>query len=69
MSTGMTWDEVQDQLDLPSLNALTRYWTRHPPVHLMVAAYLGIKAEPEKAEPVQQADLSAFLATIPQVKR
>jgi hypothetical protein len=22
--------------------ALRRYWARHPPVHLMVAAYLGI---------------------------
>ena len=46
MSTGMTWDQVQDQLDLPSLGALTSYWEGSPPLHVMVASYFGI--EPKK---------------------
>ena len=39
----MTWGEVQDELDMPSLAALTEYWDSYPPTHVMVAAYLGIK--------------------------
>ena len=46
MSTGMTHDEVQDQLDLPALRAYTVYWQGFPPVHVMVAAHFGI--EPPK---------------------
>jgi hypothetical protein len=29
-------------MTLPRFLALSRYWAKHPPVHLMVAAYLGI---------------------------
>lgn len=31
------------ELTLPRLDALDNYWRRHPPVHLLVAAYLGYK--------------------------
>lgn len=41
--TGWTWDEV-DRLTLPRYRELERYWRAHPPLHLMVAAYLGIEA-------------------------
>lgn len=30
-------------MDIPRLLAMNGYWDKHPPVHLMVAAYLGIK--------------------------
>ena len=30
-------------MTLPRLYALNEYWVDHPPVHIMVAAYLGIK--------------------------
>lgn len=38
--TGWTWDEV-GRLTMPRLKALNRYWKKHPPVHLLVASYLG----------------------------
>lgn len=43
--TGWTWGEV-GTLTLPRLRALSRYWSQHPPVHLLVAAYLGYKPDP-----------------------
>ena len=30
---------------LPEMMALFRYWQAHPPVHVMVAAYLGVGAK------------------------
>lgn len=42
-STGWTWDYIAEHVDLPRLAALNTYWDNHPPVHVMVAAYLGIK--------------------------
>jgi hypothetical protein len=34
-------------LTVPRLNALTRYWARNPPLHKLVAAYLGFEAPPQ----------------------
>ena len=39
-----------DHLTLPRYLALSRYWSDHPPIHLMVAAYLGIKPRPKQSE-------------------
>ena len=33
---------------MPRLKALNRYWRQHPPVHLLVAAYLGFEAPPDE---------------------
>lgn len=41
--TGWTWDYIGEHMTLDRLGALTKYWNSHPPMHLMVAAYLGIK--------------------------
>lgn len=41
--TGMTWDQVLDDLDLIRLKAINTYWADHPPTHILVANYLGIK--------------------------
>jgi hypothetical protein len=40
-------------LTLWDLQDLNEYWAAHPPVHLMVAAYLGVKptGPKEKATP------------------
>jgi len=46
MSTGWTWEQVETGMTVPRFQALARYWQRHPPLHLMVAAYLGIRPEP-----------------------
>jgi hypothetical protein len=31
-------------MDLPTLAALNKYWEHTPPVHVLVARYLGFKA-------------------------
>jgi hypothetical protein len=33
---------VIDAMTLLDVEELTRYWINHPPLHLMVAAYLGV---------------------------
>lgn len=42
------------ELDLPRLAQMESYYGKHPPLHLMVAAYLGIK--PAQAAPAVIAD-------------
>lgn len=44
MSTGWTWDYVESELDHPRLRALTAYWKHSPPVHVLLAGFLGVKA-------------------------
>lgn len=34
-------------MDIPRLLAMNSYWAKHPPVHLLVAAYMGFKPEPK----------------------
>jgi hypothetical protein len=41
--TNMTWDQVLDDLDLIRLKAINTYWAEHPPAHILIASYLGIK--------------------------
>lgn len=48
---------IREQWDFPLLEAMSAYWTNHPPVHLLMAAHVGFKPEPEKA-----ADISELLA-------
>ncbi len=45
--TGWTWDYVEGNMTMPRLKALHEEWQRHPPLPLMVAAYLGIKPKEE----------------------
>jgi hypothetical protein len=35
---------VRNHVDLPTVDAMTLEWQRHPPVHRLVAGYLGYKA-------------------------
>lgn len=51
-STGLSWDCVEDELDVPRLTAMTEHWRHHPPVHVMVAAYLEYKPKEVKVETV-----------------
>lgn len=46
-------------MTLPEANRLCAYWRDHPPVHLLVAAALGVK--PEAATSQQTSDLGALL--------
>ncbi len=60
MSTGMTYDEVLDQLDFPALQGFTDYWRSHPPVHVMVAAYLGIEPQSKPSDKPREVDESTI---------
>ncbi|MBS0370204.1 MAG: hypothetical protein JSS57_13485 [Proteobacteria bacterium] len=62
-STGWTWDYVAEHVDLPRLEALNAYWADHPPLHVMVAAYLDIKPQPKQDA---ELDLLAVYAQFPQ---
>lgn len=56
--TGWTWCYIADHLDLPRLEALNKHWANSPPVHSMVAAYLGIKPkEKPKAADLDDQDV------------
>lgn len=66
MATGWTWDEVETQMTLPRLKALGRAWRRHPPSHLLLAAWLGYKAPagPRGREGEPRGDLAELAAFI-----
>jgi hypothetical protein len=48
-STGWTWEYVRDEFDLTGLRRMYRYWSEHPPVHELVAGYMGI-GTPKKSK-------------------
>lgn len=49
-ATGWRWSEV-DEMTLDQVDSLYAYWRSSPPVHELVAAYMGIKPEAEASEP------------------
>jgi len=49
MSTGCSWDQARHDYDIPRLTALNRYWVHSPPVHQLVARYMGLKP-PDKTK-------------------
>ncbi len=48
--TGWTWDYVEDTLTVPRLKSLYVEWKKHPPIPILLAAFMGIKPV-EKGEP------------------
>ena len=45
-SLGLTWEEADEQLDIPRLKALVAYWRTSPPTHIaaaMIGAALGVR--------------------------
>ena len=70
MSTGMTWEDVREQFDIPRVKAMQEYWATFPPAHVAIAHYLGYgKKTEEKARPPSDAELAELLAMIPEVPR
>lgn len=49
------------------LEAMNDYWADHPPVHIMVASYLGIgkKSAVASSEPIESASEFVPVATVP----
>lgn len=53
---------------MPRLKALNAYWAKHPPVHLMVAAYLGFKPADGKPSEDTAKQLDAMVGQAPTVR-
>ena len=51
-------------MDMCDFDMLAEYWSFHPPVHLMVAGYLGIKPK-KPSRDVDADDLAQWLASAP----
>ena len=58
MCTGWEWDYVGQHMDIPRWRAMQRYLKRWPPLHQMVAVYLGLGKE-EKPERGSMGELTA----------
>lgn len=63
-ATGQSWDSVAWGMDWHRVQALCRYWERHPPLHLMVQGYLGIKSKDQSH--ASHDDLISVLQQFPQ---
>jgi len=50
VSTGQTRAQIAAEWDLSDVEAFNDYSRSHPPLHIMVAAYFGIKPEKPKVE-------------------
>lgn len=50
---GWSWEYIDEQMTIPRLDAINAYHRKHPPLHLAVAAYLGVG---EKARPSELTD-------------
>ncbi len=62
MSTGWTYDQVGEQFDLPRLKSMMEYWRIRPPVHILVASYVGYKPpEDNKVIDGEGEDVSDFI--------
>jgi hypothetical protein len=46
---GYTVEEI-DRVTMSEFTMLSKYWVDHPPVHLMVAGYLGIKPKAKQSD-------------------
>ncbi len=45
MVFGYSYEYIDEFFTLPRLAEVYSYWGRNPPIHKMIAAYLGIKPE------------------------
>ena len=59
-----SWDTIVRTMTLHHYRALQRYWARHPPAHLLIAAWLGVGPKPE-AERAELGELLAMFGTAP----
>jgi hypothetical protein len=52
------------------LAAMNEYWADHPPVHIMVAAYMGIgkKSTQSSGEPLESASEFVPVAAVPKAE-
>jgi hypothetical protein len=66
ITTGMTFEDVRNQFDIPRLAAFNSYTEKFPPQHVLIAAYFGFPKEKPKAD---ESSFSDLMAAFPQVPR
>jgi hypothetical protein len=54
--TGWSWEYIDDYMTLPRLFEMMDYWAEHPPLHIVLAAFAGIKPSKKKQAPVSNQD-------------
>ena len=62
---GWTWEYIDDFMTLPRLTAMYKHWEGSPPVHWMIAGYLGVKKDKAAAAKPAEQDLSELFALFP----
>ncbi len=58
VANGMTWEYVDENMDIPRFAALTKYWEMVPPASLslaMIASGLGIRLPSRGRQPTLEA--------------
>ena len=60
--TGWTWDYVENTLTVPRLKKLQEEWQKHPPVPLVLAAWLKVKPQEQGTQQELLERVQAMLA-------
>lgn len=66
--TGRPWDELLDTLTWPRIEKLYAYWRRHPPLHVLAAAYIGY-TPPKSAEELRREHAEAGFLPVETLKQ
>lgn len=51
---GWTWEYVAENMTMLRWNAMCRHWTKHPPIHTIVAGLAGYRPPPQLSLPAEE---------------
>lgn len=57
-----------EHVDIPRLETLSKYWSDHPPLQWMIAAYFGIGEKKSVSQNIEEANEFVPVETIPQAE-
>lgn len=66
MSTGMGLEQVRSEFDIPRLEAFGRYTAQWPPIHILLAGFMGLGQAPAKPDKSQEEALADLISQLPQ---
>ena len=52
-------------MTIPRLAEMTNYWNNNPPVHILVAAYMGVEPKKKAKAITDQGSFNELLAGVP----
>lgn len=61
--TGWLWSAAEEELTYPMLSAFAASWQACPPLHELVAAYLGYESKKARSTDDQMVELMAMFPT------